>query len=121
MAAGLALTASVGMSSAATAGAASPALHIKQGSKWSASASAECFEILTFASSGTFTGSRGHDKGTWSGGGPQLVLTWTAGERDGLVFNLTFSKTPIKGYRGTYTFQGATGAAQLVKGTETGC
>ena len=114
--AGLALVTSLALAGAGAASATFPAIHVTNGSKWKAIANDGCFEILTFASTGTFTGSRGHDKGTWSGGGKQLIVTWTVGKGAGLEFSLTYTKTPIHEYTGTYTYEGSSGPAALIEG-----
>ena len=42
------------------------------------------------------------DSGAWSGGGATITVTWTAGQDDALVFSGTFTKTPIKEYKGSF-------------------
>jgi hypothetical protein len=120
-AAGLAMATSFGLAGASVGSAATPALKITQGSKWSAIANGGCFEIVTFALNHTFTGSRGRDKGKWSGGGTTLTMTWTAGKAIGLTFSGTWTTTPGKEYNGTYLYQGSPSNGQIAKQIITGC
>jgi hypothetical protein len=116
MAAGLAMTASVGLAGASTASAASPAvLHIKPGSEWTAEVNGGggC-EVQTFAANHTFRGGS-YDEGLWSGGGNKIAMTWTAGYVSGLTFTGTFTRTPTKEYVGNFGGISAT-TGQLVKG-----
>ncbi len=121
MAAGLALTASVGLPGIGAASASGPVLHIKPGSKWTAEVNGGggC-EVDTFAANHTFSGGLYGDKGLWSGGRNKITMTWTAGYVTGLTFTGTFTKTPTKEYVGN--FGGITAATgQLVKGAVAGC
>lgn len=80
LAAGIAMTASVGLAGVSTASAASPAPHIKNGSQWTAEVNGGggC-EVNTFAANHTFHGGLYGDKGLWCGGGNKITMTWTAG------------------------------------------
>lgn len=115
-AAGLAMTASVGLTGAGAASAASPALHVTAGSKWTAElngAGVSLCEVDTFAANHTFKSDRYNDKGTWSGGGATITMKWTGGSDSGLKFKGTYASSP-KEYVGVPT-------GQLVKGTVAGC
>ena len=114
-AAGLAMTASVGLAGVGAASAASPALMVKAGSQWTAEVKGASCEIVTFAANGTFSGDMSNDSGTWSGGGKTINLKWTRGHADGLTFNGTFTKTPTKEYKGGFGGL-VVGPGQLVKG-----
>jgi hypothetical protein len=98
LAASLMMAASVGLAGAGSAFAASPALHIKFGSKWTfvierGTTSNEC-EVLTFhAIPQDFSADRGGDAGMWSGGGESISLGWTAGVSNNQSFRGIFSKT----------------------------
>ena len=116
LAAGLAMTAGVGLAGGGAASAASPVLHVKPGSNWTAEVNGGggC-EVETFAANHTFHGGLYGDKGPWSGGGNRITMTWTAGYVTGLTFTGTFTKTPTKEYVGNFGgIAAATG--QLVKG-----
>jgi hypothetical protein len=118
MAAGLVTVASLGLSGAGPSSAATPALHIAAGSKWTAEVNGNGCEVDTFAANGTFRGDH-RDRGTWSGGGTTLNMTWTAGYAAGLTFSGTFTKTPVKEYSGT--FANGRFSGQVVKGAVPGC
>ena len=104
---GIALATSFGLTGAAMASAAAPALKIKPGSEWTLEDhgiehTGGC-EVDTMASNGTFISDLFGDSGTWSGGGTMLTMTWTAGSDDGVVFTGTFVKTPRNEYKGTFS------------------
>jgi hypothetical protein len=114
-AAGLAMTASIGLTSVGATSAASPTLKIKAGSQWTAEVRGAGCEIETFAANGTFSGDMQGDAGTWSGGGKRIILTWTGGRADGLTFNGKFTTTPSNEYKGSYGGL-AIESGELVKG-----
>lgn len=117
LATGLALTASLGLTGVGAASAASPALHIKPGSQWTLEINRGGCEGETFHSNFTFTGQFGGDKGTWSGGGSTLHMTWTAGGHAGWIFtDSTFTTTAVKEYKGVLTGGGNSSGAEVVKG-----
>jgi hypothetical protein len=98
--AGLAMTASLGVAGAGSA--ASPALHVTAGSKWTAElngAGVSLCEIDTFAANHTFKSDLYNDKGTWSGGGATITMKWTRGSERGLTFMGTWVST-AKVYQG---------------------
>jgi hypothetical protein len=127
MAAGFAMTASVGLAVAGPASAASPAvLHIKPGSEWTAKLRGLGCELETFAADHTFTGDTsdipyGTDAGTWSGGDMTISMIWSRGPLHGWKFTGTFTKTPVKEYRGTFTGPIGDYTGKLVKGDVSGC
>jgi hypothetical protein len=106
IAGGLVLTASVGLAGAGVASAAVPVLKVQPGSHWTfedhgIEHTGGC-EIDTFSSNGTFASDLFGDSGNWSGGGPTITMTWTAGEDNALVFTGTFTKTStVKEYKGS--------------------
>lgn len=112
VATGLAMATTFGLAGTGVATAAAPALHVHNGSQWTAEFGDQggC-EVDTFASNGTFTGHDG-DAGTWSGGGKTLSMTWTMGPAKGLGFRGTFTKTPKEEYK--YTINGVT--SRVVQG-----
>jgi hypothetical protein len=115
------MTVSVGLAGAGGASAASAALHIKPGAKWYVEVSHGCREVETFQP-GNFTGDKGGDAGTWTGGGTMIDMTWTAGLAAGETFSGTFTLTPQREYRGTFSFDGNTVTGKLVKrATLPGC
>jgi hypothetical protein len=116
LAAGLAMTASVGLAGGGAASAVTPVPHIKPGSTWTAEVNGGggC-EVETFAANHTFHGGLYGDKGQWSGGGNEITLTWTGGYVAGLTFTGAFSKTPTKEYVGNFGGRAAA-TGQLVKG-----
>ncbi len=123
LAAGLAMTASVGLAGAGAASAASPALHIKPGAMWSFVVKGErsfC-EQDTFSSNGTFTADKYNDSGTWTGGGKTITVNWTAGSGSPSTFTGTFRKTPVAEYKGTAVFMGHTFSVKLIEGALAGC
>lgn len=75
IAAGIAMTASVGLAGACAASAASPALHIANGSKWTIEPNNAACGIETFTPTHKFTSDLFHDEGTWSGGGSKMFMT----------------------------------------------
>jgi hypothetical protein len=117
VASGLALTASLGLTGAGVASAASPALIIKAHSIWTAELKGGGCEHVQFTDAGhTFT-SDGTDAGTWSGGNATIGMKWTAGGDVGLKFNGNFVSTtkPVE-YKGLFSEAGATAHGKLVKG-----
>jgi hypothetical protein len=124
LAAGLATTASVGLAGAGAASAASPALHIVAGSRWTVEVTqGNGCEVAHFEANHTFwvhpVGNG--DVGTWSGGGKSITLTWTSGPDTGTIFEGTFHTTPIEQYVGTYSFTGGSSPGELVKGHAANC
>ncbi len=124
LAAGLAMTASVGPAAVGTASAATPAvLHIEAGSKWTAKinlgdGSGAC-EVDTFAANHTFT-SDFRDKGTWSGGGNKVAMIWTKGYV-GVTFSGSYTTTPRHEYIGRFGGPTAGDKGRLIKGAIAPC
>jgi hypothetical protein len=92
--------------------------RIKQGSQWTIELNIPNYnscEVLTFSSSGTFTGDLFNDLGTYSTGSSSVRLIWTSGGSVGLKFNGTYNDAK-KEYRGPFGgyLKGDTG--QLVRG-----
>lgn len=117
IAAGLAMTASVGLAGTGAASAASAGQHIKPGAKWTMEIDVNSFgcEVETFHANGTFTADKLGDSGTWNGGGRTIGMLWKAGADTFGNFNATFTRTPVSEYSGPF---GGTlgGRGQLVKG-----
>jgi hypothetical protein len=61
------------------------------------------------------------DSGTWSGGAKTITMDWTAGFYENSTFAGTWTKSPTKGYSGTYIGPGIEFKGVLVKGAVTGC
>jgi hypothetical protein len=114
-AAGLAITASLGLVGVGSSSAAS-ALHIEPGAQWTAEVNGGggC-EVETFAANHTFRGGLYGDKGLWSDGRNKITMTWTDGYVSGLTFTGTFTKRPRTEYAGNFGGITAT-TGQLVKG-----
>lgn len=110
----------VGLAGASAASAASTALHITAGSKWTAEMkiSGGGCEVDKFAANHTFSSKDG-DSGTWSGGGKTISMLWTAGGATNTTFSGTFTKTPVEKYVGT--FDSGSYPGWLVKGAVSGC
>jgi hypothetical protein len=69
LAAGLAMTATVGLAGAgAVSAASSAALHIEAGRHWTIEIDNGACQVLTFAANGTFSADLALDSGTWRGG-----------------------------------------------------
>jgi hypothetical protein len=82
--------ATLGLSGMATAGAASPELHIKNDTAWALQLQGGICENEIFSSNGTFvaaSGEDGGDAGHWRGGGSEIHMKWTAGEHVGSTFH----------------------------------
>lgn len=117
IAAGLALTASVGLVGAGAASAVSPAMHIKPGAQWTAEVNGSGCEVETFSANNTFTGDMDGDYGSWSGSGPSISMVWSGRGADPLTFVGTFTKTPVKEYAGRFNgSQPNSYSGQLVEG-----
>jgi hypothetical protein len=115
LAAGLALTASVGLAGTGAASGASSAA-IANHSKWTTEINGVGCEIEQFVTSNsTFTGDFYGDAGTWSGGTTSVKMKWTAGGESGLTFKGTYNSS-LKAFVGHFgaAVSGLTG--QLVKG-----
>ena len=116
--AGLAMAASVGLTGAAGASAASPAA-ITNGSRWTLedNNSGGC-EVETFSTATqTFTSDLGGDSGTWSVPAPNKVkMKWMAGSDAGTTFKGVFASAPAKEYVGAFGGIEAGSTGQLVKG-----
>jgi hypothetical protein len=115
LAGGLALMASVGLTGAGTASAASPALKVKPGTIWTIEFNhgGPC-EIDTFNADQTFTSNRFNDTGTWNLDRKTITMVWTGGFDTGLNFNGTLDK-PLFEYSGKFTGLGKD-TGQLVRG-----
>ena len=110
------MTASVGLAGAGAASAASPALHIANGSKWTMELNGAACGVETFTPTHKFTSDLFRDKGTWNGGGATMFMTWKKGADAGATFSGMFSKTPVKQYVGTFGGHLAGYTGQLVEG-----
>jgi hypothetical protein len=121
-AAGLAMTASVGVAGAGTSSAASPALRIKANGIWTLIIPAVpgCEEDQFDTTTHVFGSDNFGDSGTWSGGGSTISMAWTAGADDGLTFSGHFvaTTTPVE-YKGRINYGNA--KAMLIKGAVAGC
>ena len=118
VAAAIATTAGVGLAGVGTASAVPTSPHIKSGAQWTAELNPAGCEVDTFAANHTFSGDQYGDKGTWTGGGKAITMTWTAGFVTGLTFTGTFTERPTREYVGN--FGGVTAqSGQLVKGVST--
>ncbi len=122
LAAGLVLTASVGLVGVGSASGVSPALHIKPGAKWTVEPEEGC-ETVKFLANYTFTTRNDFgDAGTWSGGGDTIKMRWTQGLSQGRSFiGASFANRPVREYVGTLGNKTERGPAWLVKGAVAGC
>jgi hypothetical protein len=121
LAAGLAMTTSLGLAVVDSASAASPALHIKPGSLWMIKSERGGCENETFEADHTFSADRYGDSGTWSGSGATVSMRWTAGTDTGVTFGGTFTTTPVRNYVGFLHSMTARAHAHLIKGSVPGC
>lgn len=124
LAAGLAMTASVGLAGAGGAAfAASPALKIEPDSQWTMRFNfgngADACQIDTFAANDTFTADNG-DHGKWSGGGHTVSMTWIEGGVI-LTFSGTYTATPKAAYVGKFGGTDAGDKGRLIKGAIASC
>jgi hypothetical protein len=125
IAAGLAMTAGVGLAGVSTASAASPqTLHLTTG-PWTLNVKGGGCEILSFTftgnTSGGFTADFAGDSGVWAGGGNAVALSWTAGGDTGLLFSGSLvSSSPVT-YKGSFGGTGAGLHGKLTKGAKAGC
>ena len=118
VASGLALTASLGLTGAGMASAASPALNIKAHSIWTVEVKGGGCELVQFTDAGhTFVSDLGGDAGIWTGGNATIGLAWTAGGDAGLTFSGNFVSTtkPVE-YKGHFHISGSAFPGKLVKG-----
>ena len=120
VAAGLAMVASFGVAGVGAATAATPALHVKGGSRWTMKVTSLGCEVESFAANGTFKGDVGSDKGTWTGGHDTLNMKWTKGTMGGATFSGTL-RAPDREYEGTFTHNGTSQLGELVNGASPGC
>jgi hypothetical protein len=120
LAAGLAMTTSVGLVGAGAASASTQVQRLTPGSEWTLEDTGFVCEVDTFSAGHTFTSDRYGDSGTWSGGRKTIKMTWTSGSDTGLTFSGTFTKTPFKDYFGPL---GGTrsGTGRLAKGPIAAC
>ena len=120
--AGLAMATACGLAGAGTASAAAPALKIKPGATWTIEVNGGGCELEVFnTTTHHFTSDAGGDKGTWSGGGSTVGMTWKHGADAGLKFSGTFvvGSSP-KEYTGSFSVN-FRNTGQLVKGAVAGC
>jgi hypothetical protein len=126
MAAGLAMATSFGLTGTGpgAASAATPALHIVDGSTWTVVVNGGGCQLDIFSAAGHFhspeIGFSG-DAGTWSGGGSTLKMVWKKGQDMGLTFKGTFTKTPVKEYVGQLNGPSGAFTGQVEKGAVAGC
>lgn len=97
---GIAMATSPGFAAPGAASAAAPALHVKNGAKWSVESDGGGCEVAQFHSNGTFFASLNSDAGKWSGGATTLTIKWTSGGDKGLKFTDTYGSS-TKQYSGT--------------------
>ena len=124
LAAGLAMTASVGLTGAGgAASAVSPALKIKLDSQWTIRINfgngASVCQVDTFAANDMFTADNG-DHGKWSGGGHTVSMTWIKGG-EVLTFSGTYTATPKAEYIGKFGGTDAGDKGRLIKGAIASC
>ncbi len=123
LAAGLAMTAGVGLAGAGAASAASPALKIKTDSQWTIRINfgngAGACQVDTFAVNDNFTADNG-DHGKWSGGGHTVSMTWIKGNED-LTFSGTYTATPKPEYIGKFGGIDAGDKGRLIEGAIAPC
>ncbi len=123
LAAGTAMVTSLGLAGVDAASAAAPTAKVTSGATWTlevtgGSCLSETFNTATHRFTSATTSTK--DKGTWSGGGGTIVMTWTRGPNEGLAFKGTWTTTPTKGYEGQVTLNSARdGDGLLVKGVVT--
>ncbi len=121
VAAGLAMATSFGLAGAGMASAAAPALKIKPNATWTIepTSGGGCHQEKFNTTTHKFKADFGSDKGTWSGGGSTINMTWTFGEDAGKTFSGTFvvGSSP-KEYSGVF---GDGTPVNLVKGPQSGC
>jgi hypothetical protein len=117
------MAASMGLGGIAVASAATPALHVKPGETWTVELPPGdgCLEHIAFHHHGKFISDKYGDAGTWSGGGSTISMDWTAGFYQNESFDGTWTKTPTKGYSGTFVGPEITFNGTLVKGAVAGC
>ena len=119
IAAGLAMATSFGLAGAGMASAAAPALKIKSGATWTLEVkNAGCEQDHFNTTTHRFTADLGGDKGTWSGGGSTISMTWTGGVSSGVTFSGHYVSTtrPVE-YKGSATVEDTSGeTAKVVKG-----
>jgi hypothetical protein len=116
MAAGLALATSV-LAGAVPASAVAPELHIKPGGQWTVEIrhhTGGCEDEI-FSATG-FDGNIGGDRGTFDFGGTMIIMDWTAGSAQGLIFTGTFTTKPVREYKGSFGGIGDGLVGVLVKG-----
>jgi hypothetical protein len=117
IAAGLVMTASVGVGGLSAASASAPALHVEPGSNWRAEPISGGCELEIFSANGTFASEDGAG-GKWSGGGETISMIWTRRTK-GLVFVGTITQnvhgTPE--YRGRFSYDGFVFRGQLIDGS----
>jgi hypothetical protein len=118
---GVVLVTSLGLSGVSIASAAAPAGKIKQGATWTMEVTGgfclyETFATTTHRFKSAATGA--NDKGTWSGGGSTITMTWTKGSNEGLLFKGAWTTVgATKGFEGPMTLNSAPyGDGLLVKG-----
>jgi hypothetical protein len=122
IAAGLSMATSFGLAGAGTTSAATPAHKIKPNATWTVEAgNAACEQAVFNTTTHHFTSDRFGDKGTWSGGGSKLSMTWKAGTHSGVTYSGDFvsTTTPVE-YKGLANDgNGITIRTKVVKGAVT--
>ena len=120
LAAGLALTASVGLAGAGAASAATPALHIKPGFPWTIKVKGGWCEVENMAGDHTFFSESFGDTGGWQYGGPKVKMIWMSGVHTGWKFHGTWN-VASKAYIGSFGGTGAGFTGRLIEGTAPRC
>lgn len=119
IAGGLAMATSFTLAGAGTASAAAPGLkEIKPGATWTIEINhGGCEQAVFNTTTHHFTSDLFGDKGTWSGGGSKLSMTWKAGAHSGVTYSGDFvsTTTPVE-YKGLANDGGVTGKTKVVKG-----
>jgi hypothetical protein len=135
VAAGLAMSAGVGLAGVGTASAAGGGLtgtansvaaaapatkHLTPGT-WTVKVHLAGCEVISIATNGTFTADKFSDSGVWAGGGNSVALSWTAGSDTGLLFSGAYQATSPVSYKGSYGGSGFGLKGSLVKGALPDC
>jgi hypothetical protein len=94
---------------------ATPALHVKPGSKWTLERVGGSCAVWTIGAGDTWTSDMGGNKGTFTGGGHKITATWTAGSNYPASFSGTYHRA-AKEYVGPGGGNLSGGTFNLIKG-----
>ena len=121
LAAGLAMTAGVGLAGVgAASAAATPKLHLTA-TPWTFKVDHSTFcEVLNFNLQNLMFSSPNGDHGNWAGGGSTLALAWTGGPDSGLLFSGSFVSSSMS-YKGSLNDLSQSDKAKVVQGSVGGC